>query len=176
MVDYLELGPVQGIENTNVSKSALLSKCVGNLLRGGGWICVIHYRSVLKGIYAYTGRCEGVVSSLLKKVRNSFKGEGVQEFLTFRKEGKCSQRKQVQSHRKVTQQDRFEEIEVIPSVFGVEAVRGLVISDTGEVGKSHVDHRGLHLLGLDAIMDEDACREFKVAVFGLVQSFGGNVV
>lgn len=96
--------------------------------------------------------------------------------MTFRKGGKCSQRKQVQSHRKVTQQDRFEEIEVIPSVFGVEAVRGLVISDTGEVGKSHVDHGGLHLLGLDAIMDEDACREFKVAVFGLVQSFGGNVV
>lgn len=65
----------------------------------------------------------------------------------------------------MAQQDGFEEIEVIPSVFGVEAVRGLAFSDTGEVGKSHIDHGGRHLVGLDAIMDEDASREFEVALF-----------
>lgn len=83
---------------------------------------------------------------------------------TFRKGGKCSPRKHVQSHRKVTQQARFEEIEVIPSVFGVEAVRGLAISDTGEVGKGHVDHGGPPLVGLDVIMDEDVSRELEVAL------------
>lgn len=80
MVDYLELGPVQEIENTNVSNSALLSKCVGNLLRGWG-ICVIHHRSVLIGIYAYTGRCEGEWSAV--SLRKSGTVSKEEEFRSF---------------------------------------------------------------------------------------------
>ena len=81
-------------------------------------------------------------SALLEKVRESFKGEGTQKFSRFRKEGKCSLRKHVQSHRKVEQQDGCEDTEGIPSV------RGLARRDTGEVSKSHLHLEQLHLVGL----------------------------
>lgn len=70
----------------------------------------------------------------------------------------------MQSHREAEQQDGFEEIVVIPSIVRVEAVRKLALSETGEVGKSHIDHGGLHLAGLYPLMDEGTSRELVLVL------------